>query len=282
MRQLLVPLLLLITTTAYSQIVQWPFIVDPKITSCDGTGILYDCNRNVWYASGGTSMREVNSLVPPPVFSSSTRVDVYGVHCAEGGPRIGAFRQCSWDRGGSGVVGEHAPTLHGKCELKDPTRGWELTEDSDCSTSTTWGYHTGADPGGECVVFGVYDAGSVVTPFGRLDAVTVANSGNYFCVKPLPPNVKCEITAPSVIDLGTVSQDGMAHASVHGAIDCGSTPHVEIVGGGTVEAAPGVVIKLAARVETGGVLNLDADVNVGASGAPGGYSVAYVIVASPY
>ncbi|HED6270795.1 TPA: hypothetical protein R5X29_001890 [Enterobacter sichuanensis] len=136
---------------------------------------------------------------------------------------------------------------------------------------------------GECVLFGIMVGGILHTPMGAMDATTAANSGNRFCVKPLPPATKCDIQLnDTVLDHGVLTPNASSTASVSGVIECGQKPVVEFVGGADFMVAPGVNASLNANVETTSnkIIVNSRLTTVNASG--GDYSVSKVITVSPW
>lgn len=118
---------------------------------------------------------------------------------------------------------------------------------------------------------------------GAMDATTAANSGNRFCVKPLPPATKCDIQLnDTVLDHGVLTLNASSSASVSGVIECGQKPVVEFVGGADFLIAPGVNASLNANVETASnKIKINSRLTI--TNANGGdYSVSKVITVSPW
>ncbi|MEM5491150.1 hypothetical protein [Enterobacter cloacae] len=260
--------------------IRWPSISDPVITLCDNPNTA--CNSNVWYRHNGTVFLEQPEIAKPP--NTQLYIKAYGIHCDYGSKLPGyesAFGRCSWD--GSTT---HAPSTNtNKCMLESSSR-WDLTNASSCTTGLTWGGHGGAGPGGECVLFGILVGGIgglLHTPMGAMDATTAANSGNRFCVKPLPPATKCDLQLnDTILDHGVLTPNASSTASVTGVIDCGRKPVVEFVGGADYTIAPGVNGALNANVDTTlNKITINSRVTtVNASG--GDYSASKVITVSPW
>ncbi|MES3574238.1 hypothetical protein [Enterobacter cloacae] len=125
--------------------------------------------------------------------------------------------------------------------------------------------------------------GLLHTPMGAMDATTAANSGNRFCVKPLPPATKCDLQLnDTILDHGVLTPNASSTASVTGVIDCGRKPVVEFVGGADYTIAPGVNGALNANVDTTlNKITINSRVTtVNASG--GDYSASKVITVSPW
>lgn len=257
--------------------VRWPSISEPMITSCwDNT-----CTSSVEYKHSGTVFLELPELIKPPRSNVIQEVRAYGIHCERGSKLPGReepFSGCSW----SAASGLHSPPTR-KCALQSDD-SWEFYKGLDeCITDLTWGAHTGAGPGGECVLFGIYKSGLLYTPMGIIDAITAANSGSNFCVKPLPPQTKCDFELhDTVLDHGVLNPDSFSTATVTGYIECGDKPVIDVVGGKNYIIAPGI----------NGELKADVDVNskkiiinsrVTTANAKGGnYTVSKVIVVSPW
>jgi hypothetical protein len=274
MRSILLSGILLLNSQAV-ECVLFPTLIDPVIRSCSSNGCV-----TATYASGGTRLVDVVPLGPPdPRFG--TRLVAIGVHCSAGTqlqpPR--PFTSCSYDEGPA-----HSPSLS-NCHLRS-TASWELTPDSTCSTTTAWGTHRGAGPGGECVLFiqegGVINPrGTVTSIYGSATAEVVANSGNAFCQKPLPPNVTCDVLLPATIDHGTVGPNSSSSVSIEGQLSCGANPVVSFLGGDRLALAPGVTTNLTASVVGAGRIQITSDL-VSLGGETGYHSASTVIVVSPY
>lgn len=256
--------------------IRWPSLSDPIIMTCDPK----TCSSNVWYYHSGTVFYEQPELIKPP---SVTSLDIrtYGIHCKSGSKLPGyesPFSGCDWATGSA----KHAPYVRTECK-RISNESWELTNSSTCATDTSYGPHSGAGPGGECALFGILEGNILYTPMGALDAATAANSGNRFCVKPLPPASKCNLQLnDTILDHGVLTPNASSTASVTGVIDCGEKPVVEFVGGADYTIAPGVNGALNANVDT--ILNkitiTSRVTTVNASG--GDYSASKVITVSPW
>lgn len=258
----------------------WPVLLDPKIESCDER-LSSPCSWFVDYSHKGVVMIDVSPLAPSNSPQTGTSVTPVGVHCESGNTLVGdlPFRGCVWaDDSG------HRPQLLGKCELRD-LKSWELTPDSDCSVAPTWGWHGGAGPGGECVVFTntsrVSASGAINTPLGLLTAVQVANSGNRFCSKPLVPNVKCELNLPNIIDHGAVRAGDSSKRIDEGQVDCGLTPKIEVLVNGDRDTG-GVRISTTPLVVNPTTVRITSEITASSSAVAGEHSATYVFVASPY
>jgi hypothetical protein len=273
MRSILLSGILLLNSQT-GECVLFPTLIDPVISSCATN----TCTK-VTYASGGTRLVDVVPLGPPDPRFGTTLIAI-GVHCTygtkQGKPR--PFTVCTYD---DGPV--HSPSLS-NCRLRS-TASWELTRDSTCSTTTAWGTHTGAGPGGECVLFiqegGYNKVGPVTSIYGRATAEVVANSGNAFCQKPIPPNVTCGVLLPATIDHGTVGPNSSSSVSIEGQLSCGANPVVSFLGGDRLALAPGVTTNLTASVVGAGRIQITSDL-VSMGGETGYHSASTVIVVSPY
>ena len=201
--------------------------------------------------------------------------------CLWGNGYLGVrFRGCGWVRSWATT-----PRLLSKCELKS-LESWELTHDSTCTVETAWGPQVdGAGPGAECVVFAQVTRGThsetIHTPWGAMNAELISNSGHPVCRKALPPNVNCEISLPPVIDHGIVKPGDSSRREDYGVINCGGSPKVDVLVNGDTDK-DGVKIKASAHVDTSTQLRIVSEVSVGRDTNTGGYSAAYVFVASPY
>lgn len=257
----------------------WPYVNNPRITACGNSVTEGACAQRVEYASDGVIFYDIVPSVPPAQ-NLGTRIGAFGMHCATGSSLEGRpFAGCFWVRPHT----RHNPVMVGKCELKNRD-SWELTADSTCTTGA-WGRHSGAGPGGECVIFAQDGPASGVTtlytPFGVLDADTVANSGNRFCQKALPPGVTCDLIMPESIDHGSMPTRGNGSVTVRGSVDCGTNPVVTIVGGGEVDVGVGVKSRISTRLLSDTTVALTSDLTV-TDAAPGEYRGAFVVRVSPY
>lgn len=278
MRLIMTVAFLVIGNTASA--VPWPILDNPRIESCNGTAS--PCSSSVYYSHSGAVMVNVNAVGAPVGGQLGTRVEALGVHCEYGNALNGVlpFRKCSWS-----PASGHAPKTVGKCELRG-LNSWELTSDSSCSVESTWGPHSGAGPGGECVIFTNYawyqsPNGAVATPWGMVTAEQAANSGNRFCSKPLPPNVQCELKLPSLIDHGTLGGGDSSKREDDGELNCGRTPKIDVLVNGDSDTG-GVRIRASPVVVNPTTVRIVSEISVGPSAVPGEHSATYVFVASPY
>lgn len=256
-----------------SHAVLFPVITEARITACDDwDGAGPPCSVSVKYA-GHVSMLEIGQPGTPPL--GGFPLLALGVHCQSGWAGVYPFSSCYWESTG------HAPTMTG-CRLEaDGWGGWTIERPASCRFSQTWGPHTGAGPGGECVVFGQkISLDTAQTPYGLLDATTVANSGSRFCIKPTPPAVRCEVNLSPTIDHGELPPDGADTATVKGTMDCGSTPTVTIVGANEVELAPGVTTRIHAVATSMNEITVSSEMMINGA-TPGVYHANVIIVVSP-
>jgi hypothetical protein len=274
MRPINVLLSMVLTTAApFSHSITFPLMVSAEITQCKRGG-QGECSDTVRY-SGTSELLDIGApVVPAP--SDLVRIDSFGVHCNIGdASRNIPFSRCNWDV----IAGSHSPRIS-NCLVEKGT--WILSAGSTCATTPTWGVHNGAAPGGECVLFGTYNGSDVVTPFGTFSAVQVANSGNRFCIKPLPPGVTCVMELPSLINHGTILLGSMDSKIINGKVNCGSRPVVTIVGSPSVILSPGVSTKLSATMSSATDLSIQSDMTVGRTAKAGEYSASVIVSVSPY
>lgn len=271
-------LLFLLVTCADAYAIRWPSLSNVQISECSGGDA---CGVLVWHSHAGTIFLDQPELVPVPNFNMKMII-AYGIHCKSGSTVPGyvkPFTDCSWVNGN--VSDSHAPRVY-DCNLVS-TNSWELTASSTCRTDLTWGQHTGAGPGGDCVMFGIRHGDLLYTPKGVFDALTVANSGNHFCEKPLPPATKCDLQLhDTILNHGTMPQTGVSTASITGIVDCGLSPVFEFVGGGDLKIAPGVDAALKSSFDKA-TSQIRIQSRVTTENAQGGeYSASKVIVVSPW
>ncbi|CAI1819502.1 Uncharacterised protein [Serratia plymuthica] len=273
-------LFLLFIQCTSAMAIMWPTVVDTRITGCS-TGESGPCSDSVSYSATVRMVERGNPSIAYPV-SYQAYIVAWGVHCATGSALMGKpFANCTWQKDG------HAPLVTGRCDTKGGSfspDAWTLTTDSTCTTQSTYGNHTGAGPGGECVLLGISQVGSaiVTTPWGTIDATTAANSGNTDCVKPLPPGVTCEMFLPSVIDHGAISAGVNDVKYINGVVDCGTTPKVAVVGNPDLTLGSGVTTKLSASMISKDTLRVQSDLTTSALASPGTYKASAVISVSPY
>ncbi|WP_049778737.1 hypothetical protein [Erwinia tasmaniensis] len=131
-------------------------------------------------------------------------------------------------------------------------------------------------------MFGHLVASELHTPFAIVNATQAANSGNRFCIKPLPPGVTCTVTLPPKIDHGEMMAPSRDKKTLYGSLSCGNSPVLEIVGASDVELAPGVRTQLKATLLSNNQIQFESDLSVEKSAKPGEYSKAIVVSVSPY
>ncbi|WP_163333699.1 hypothetical protein [Enterobacter bugandensis] len=251
---------------------------EPQIASCENTSKGF-CDYLVYYKHNGTVFIDQPEITKPPRNAQQHPVGAYGIHCESGSTVPGyeeKFWNCSWVKSSG-----HAPKTE-KCGLA-LFEGWKLSRDSTCNTTSSWGPHSGAGPGGECVLFGLLDQGLLYTPMGIFDALSTANSGNHNCIKPLPPSAKCELRLNNtLIDHGTMPANGSSSVSITGEIDCGKNPVVEFIGGNEINMASGVKTTLNANIEPSSNL-ITINSHMTTFNATGGdYSTEKIITISPW
>lgn len=261
-------LFLLVSAPCHS--VRFPVMTSAEITKCGSP----TCGNAVAYA--GTS--EVLDIGTPALAGplGPTKILAFGVHCSTGPDSNGQFGGCKWE--GPAI---HSPNTT-QCLTTTPG-SWDVGN-SPCTTSATWGEHSGARPGGECVLFGRADSNTsmtIETPFGIISAYDAANGGNRFCIKPLPPGVTCEVYLPPAIDHGVVMAGTEDRKNIDGAIDCGRNPAISVVGNPVVIVAPGIVAQITNTLISDNHLRVQSDMTVGASATPGSYSASIIISVSP-
>lgn len=275
MKSILLALILLVVSLPGVGVLH-PVIDNPRIESCGN----WICQRTVAYQADGSSFIDIVPLGNPDP-NGTTVLRAIGVHCGEGASYppafVSRFAFCDFR------VNEHAPLVT-NCNLVS-TDGWELTPDSTCGITTSWGAHTGAGPGGECIFFVQSGPSSVTGPlhtiYGVVTAADVANSGNAFCQKPLPPDVTCDVLLPATIDHGTVGPDSSSSISISGQVSCGDNPVITVSGGGRLDLAPGVTTVITARSIGPDQIQITSDL-VTLGGATGDHSASTVIIVSPY
>lgn len=229
-------IMMLITASCTCNAILYPVMTEVHITSCSNNEEGY-CNKNVAY-SGKMEMLEIGLIDSPRTNEGGGRyVEAYGIHCDKGdASKQIPYSGCSWTNIG------HSPDMRG-CWF-DPNKGntWELK--GTCSIDQNWGLHSGASPGGECVMFGEYNLAGYgrlfETPFGILDATTVANGGSQYCIKATAPDVTCKVSLPPVLDHGVILTGMSDTRSIYGSVDCGDTVVVTVVGPTEIKFAPGV------------------------------------------
>lgn len=126
----------------------------------------------------------------------------------------------------------------------------------------------------------VYPATLLETPFGPLDATTVANSGSRFCVKPLPPQTVCELGIIDTLTHGNLPPSGSDTRTVTTAVNCGATPKVTIIGPNELDLGPGLIARLSVTSPTSGTLRVTSTVTA-ANAVPGDYTRSVVVAVSP-
>lgn len=255
-----------------------PVLVDPVISKCTG-GIEGPCSAQVYYTASGTQLVDIPEIGKPDP-TKGTELAAVGIHCDRGSQITGKpFSVCNFFHGAP----SHTPEIT-NCHLKDTT-SWELTTTSTCSlTRSTWGQHTGAGPGGECIIFIQKSSGfapNYPTIHGLLNATTAANSGNRFCQKAVPPTVPCDITLPGDIDHGVIGPNANSKISIDGLLNCGTDPKVAVLGGDRLQLATGVYSHVTVRTSGANAIRVTSDLTA-RGGAIGVHAASVVVIVSPY
>ena len=260
--------------------ITFPVLTSSKITSCSdfaGSKSKSKCNENVNY-QGVTQLLEIGSPTSPS--PEGRIIQAYGIHCSVGDKSQGIpYTGCMW------TIDGHAPTVTNCAVLGDASRDnpWALTANSTCNADTTWGYHSGASPGGECVLFGIrWNSSSLQTPYGIYSAETVANAGNQYCIKPLAPSVVCSVSLPPAIDHNVLVAGTTDRKFIDGAVNCGARPAVTVVGGPRFVLAPDVTTDVSTAMQSNTQLRIQSDMTVGPMAKAGQYSAAVIVSVSPY
>lgn len=255
-----------------AEAVRFPVMTNVEITACQSSWV--ECSSKVYY-SGTSDIFDIGVPTARPTVGV-TKVEAVGVHCSWGDAASGVpFSNCTWATSG------HAPSTT-NCNIVAGSN-WVLTADSTCNISAVWGTHSGAGPGGECVVFGIrLSTTAVLTPQGILDPLTAANAGNSICIKPLPPSTVCEVYLPLVIDHGTIVPGTRDTTYIDGLVNCGESPAVSVVGLTDLTLAPGISTKISTSMSSKTDLRIQSDMNVTSSAVPGDYSASIIVAVSPY
>lgn len=267
-----------------SNAVLHPVLTNPRIKSCLDSTPAHPtdgpCSYGVRYDWGPSTMIDIMPVGAPDAHLGTELIAI-GMHCRRGNMLTGTpFSECNFT-----PALDHAPKLS-NCRLKN-TSSWEIASDSTCDVTTIQSgsfAHIGAGPGGECVLFVQRNAianGVVNSIYGILEANTVANSGNRFCQKPLPPAVECDISLPDMIDHGVIGPNSASTVTLDGTIRCGSNPVVSFVPGSSIDLAPGVTTRLSSKLSSGGRIQITSDLKTN-NGAPGAHRASVVVLVSPY
>lgn len=264
----------------HSAAITWPMIDRVVITSCNDSPE-FSCASDVYYSGSGSVLRQINDVMPPPPrLKYATNIYPWGIHCGKG-KRESSFTSCEW------TLINHSPVLISACWTAGDG-SWTLDRGVTCATGTTWGSHSGAGPGAECVVFGLAPSpgatsvSRIETPMGILDAHQVANSGNSFCVKPLPPSTRCELNlGGSTLAHGVVGTHASSMVSLSGSVDCGGAPSITFVGGNVLILGTGVKTRLSAVMVNRNTITIRSELTT--SGAePRSYQASTILVVSPW
>jgi hypothetical protein len=174
----------------------------------------------------------------------------------------------------------------GGCYLEAGAKNWVFNSSSKCAIAAgDFGSHGGSGVGGECILFGL---GSgipplkIYTPYGELTADVVANSGNTYCVKPLPPTTVCDISLPSdgIIDHGTMEPNSIDVRKIYADVDCGVNPQMTTLLGNDVTLGPGVSTKLSFDPVKRGVYAVTSTMKT-TNATPDSYQATAIIAVSP-
>lgn len=265
MRLLLLSIVGLLLSSTCSAII-YPVMTSVEITSCSPS-----CNQDVRYRGTRELLEIGDPVTSPPTFSME--IIAVGVHCDTGNAAEGRpYKGCSFES----VY--HAPRV---TNCYTTAGSWQLSSTSTCNTASTWSPHHGASPGGECVLFGYEFGGSLFTPIGVYTAEGLANSGSQYCIKPTAPSVTCTVSLPVEIDHGVLRPGTTDRKGIMGPANCGPNPVVTILGPSRIELASGIATTVSA-VGQGDEITIQSDLTVGQAATPGAYSVAIVVVVSPY
>ncbi|MGF6191418.1 hypothetical protein ABIE12_002762 [Serratia sp. 509] len=255
-----------------------PVLDNPRISSCNHASPWGRCSVSVFYSADSTSLRDIPE-VAPPLPGYSTKLTAIGLHCDFGSNLTGKpITNCTFVRNDA-----HSPVVE-NCNLRSQS-SWELTPESTCNLKTPlWGAHSGAGPGGECVLFvqdGSWSVSSANTIHGVLTPSQVAQSGNAFCQKPLAPDAKCDLLLPSSIDHGVIKPNAHSVVQGDGTVDCGYQPVLTILGGSTIQLDRGVTTVLTTELLGRDRVRLTSTLDA-INAEPGDHRASVVVIASPY
>jgi len=259
----------------------WPAVDILSIASCKN-GIYGKCAHTVYYRAGSSHTVYAPERTDDGLFQKD-EVIPYGIHCP---PNSGtSFAGCEWQNPGS-----HSPMPTSKCQTMSKTgaEAWTLTNDSTCQVeSAQFGFHTGAMPGAECIVFGKgpsKDSTSIIsTPWGDLSADMVANAGSMYCVKPIPPSETCFIELPEgdVLDHGPLSSSDASEVKLRLNINCGKNPELAFVlGGDNLILGPGIITKLTKVKVSATQFQIISNLRT-TDAQPGDYQASSIVVVTP-
>lgn len=264
-------------TSLPASAVPWPLVTNEKIVSCRDGYYAGPCSQDVKIA-GTIGLIDVKPVIQA---TSAMRASAqwFAIHCQYGSAMTGdlPFRDCKWVTG----INEHMPNINGDVIID---KNWNVLEGNHYTGDfiTHGKGHYGAGPGAECRSFGVWAGSELLrTPFGILSATTIANSGNTYCVKAIPPDYQCDLVIPNEI-FHTISGPGVDEITVHGTADCGKNPQISIVGGGDTVFAPGLTGTLKVNLDQSGSLVSLTSIVTNTGSEPGEYSGNQVIIVSPW
>lgn len=282
MRIVITLLYCLFAITTVKADVLWPVVPYIEFTHCfDGSE--GRCSASADYKAGPTQFA-IQHETANPVPGSLTNILAYGVHCAEGS-KSGEFRYCEWKLPGDA----HSPAKTTTCRLVS-NKSWELTGNSTCMFTTPYyGTHAGAAAGSECIIFGLNNGTGVrplaiQTPQGYLTALQVANAGDTYCLKPLPPDAPCDLVIidDGVLDHGIVAPDSTSKRSIDLYMNCGDSPKFSLQGinGNKVTLGTGVTANITTSLVNKNQATLTSVLTT-TNAQPGNYRATFVLIVSP-
>lgn len=268
-----------------------PVLTNPRIVSCETmpagtTSPGSPCSWRVIYDWGPSVLLDMPEMGRPDP-DGGTELRAVGIHCSYGNMLTGVpFRECVWvtSEPNSPYNLGHAPLLS-NCHLKS-TDSWELTRSSTCDVATiaSGQHHSGAGPGGECILFAQRKSvarGNVWSIYGQIEPNSIANAGNRFCQKPIPPAIGCHLQLPNIIDHGTVGPNAESVVTIRGNVDCGERPQIRVVPGNEVKLAPGVMTEISVRMPNPTLVEMTSNLRT-LGGTPGAHTASVVVMVSPY
>lgn len=273
MRTIIILLTLILASSCLRAEVAWPILTSLEISRCSDQA----CTSGVYYKPGPSGLSFVPEQIP--AYGVSLNVVPYGIHCSVGTAQ-GKFSSCVWF-----IEQGHAPKLTGFCQrLK--VDSWSLNADSTCTVAQSeYGAHIGAGPGAECVVFGLSGrsgTGAIITPWGELSASEVANSGDRYCLKPLPPSARCELSLSDdgVIDHSEVAPNAVDSRTTTLFTNCGASPKVYLGGGNKITLGTGVTADITAFSPNKDATYIISKLRT-VNAKPGVYRATFVVIVSP-
>ncbi len=248
----------------------WPVVTSIETTNCK-PGNAGPCSE--YYFQGTAALLDLGGFQVPRT-STYPKAHFYGLHCDHGN-KVSGYRGCGWQ------AGTHGPVL--QCAFVDKdANDWALEPGCTPPASFSWGPHKGADVGAECAVFGTRQTvmeKAIQTPWGLLDADTVANSGSSQCVKAQDPTLPCDIGIIDELAHGEQGVTGTHTVTVSAHVDCGVKPDIELVGGPEVVLGDGVRTTISAVMTSPNVLRVESRLSTTLA-TPGSYSSSKILVVS--